>query len=89
MVFFSAEAMTGLLDGLEQIAKDTSNRVRGNDKDGVIALRAAAASLAFALHRHCRDAGLDEPEAIRTWRERCSDPDEFSEIRNSWAVAEG
>ena len=83
---FSAEAVAGLLDGLEQIAKDTSAGIRGNDGDGVIAIRAAAASLAFALHRHCHEAGSDEPEAIRIWRERCDDPDEFSEIRNSWMV---
>ena len=87
--FLSTEALTGLLAGLGQIAEETSSGVRGNDKDGVIVVRASAASLAFALFEYFQEAGSDEPEAIRRWRELCSDPDEFSEVKNSWVVAGG
>ena len=87
--FLSAEALSGLLAGLAEIAEETSTGVRGNDRDGVIRIRAAAASLAFSLFEYCRESGLDEPEPIRRWRELCSDPDEFSEVKNSWLAAGG
>ena len=86
--FLSTEALSGLLAGLAEIAEETSSGIKGNDQDGVIAIRAAAASLAFSLFEYCRQSELDEPDAIRRWRELCSDPDEFSEVRNSWLVAE-
>ena len=82
--FLSGEALASLFAGLGEMAEETSRGVRGNDRDGVIAIRAAAASLAFALFEHCRGSGLEEPEAIRRWRIVCSDPDEFAEVRNSW-----
>ena len=85
--FLSTELLSALLAGLAEIAKETSNGVRGNDQDGVILIRAAAASLAFSLFKHYQQSGLDEPEAIRHWRDLCSDPDEFSEVRNSWMLA--
>ena len=87
--FLSTEALSGLLAGLAEIAEETSTGVRGNDQDGVIPIRAAAASLAFSLFEYHRKSGLDEPEAIRRWRELCSDPDEFSEVKNSWVFAGG
>ena len=87
--FLSTEALTGLLAGLAQIAEETSSGVRGNDQDGVITIRASAASLAFALFGYYQEAGSDLPEAIRRWRELCSHPDEFSEVKNSWVVAGG
>ena len=82
--FLSAESLTCLLAGLGEIAEETSRGVRSNDQDGVISIRASAASLAFALFGHYQESGSDVPEAIRRWREICSDPDEFSEVRNSW-----
>ncbi len=82
--FLSGEALTDLLAGLEEIAEETTNGVRGNDQDGVIAIRAAAASLAFALFEYCRESGSDELEPLRRWRELCSHPDEFLEVKNSW-----
>ena len=78
------EAESGLLEGLEQIAEETSTGVRGNDQDGVIEIRAAAASLAFSLSCYYVERRQDEPEAIQCWREICNNPNEFSEIRNSW-----
>ena len=87
--FLSTEALSGLLAGLAEITEETSTGVRGNDQDGVIPIRAAAASLAFSLFEYYRQSGLNEPEAIRRWRELCSDPDEFSEVKNSWLVAGG
>ena len=78
------EAESCLLEGLQQIAKETSDDVRNNDQDGVITIRAEAASLAFALNRHYKKSGRNAPEAIRFWREICNNPNEFSEIRNSW-----
>ena len=80
------EALTGLLAGLEQIAEETSSGVRGNDEDRVITIRAAAASLAFALFKYYQESGLDEPKTIQRWREVCSDLNEFSEVKNSWPV---
>ena len=87
--FFSTEDFAGLLAGLGQIAEETSSGVRGNDEDGIISIRASAASLAFALFEYYQATGSDEPEAIRRWRELCGDPDEFSEVKNSWMVAGG
>jgi len=85
----STDALTSLLDGLGQIADETSSGVRGNDQDGVITIRASAASLAFALSGYYQESGSALPEAIRRWRELCSDLDEFSEVKNSWIVAGG
>ena len=87
--FLSTESLSGLLTGLAEIAEETSTGVRGNDQDGIIRIRAAAGSLAFSLFKYYQQSGLDEPEAIRRWRELCSDPDEFSEVKNSWLVAGG
>lgn len=84
--FLSAEALTVLLAGLGEIAGGTSSGVRGNDQDGVIGIRASAASLAYALFEFYHESGSDEPLVIRRWREICSDPDEFSEVRNSWMI---
>ena len=81
--------MSGLLVGLSELADETSTGVKGNDQDGIIPIRAAAASLAFSLFKYYRQSGLDEPEAIQRWRELCSDPDEFSEVKNSWIFAGG
>ena len=85
----TTEALTGLLAGLGQIAEETSGGIRGNDPDGVITIRASAASLAFALFGYYQESGSDLPEAIRRWRELCNDPDEFSEVKNSWMAAGG
>ena len=82
--FLTEEALTGLGAGLGEIAEETTNGVKGNDQDGVIAIRAAAASLAFTLFEYCQESGSDEREAILHWRELCSNPDEFSEIKHSW-----
>ena len=87
--FLSTQALSSLLVGLEEIAEETSGGIKGNDQDGVITIRAAAASLAFALFKYYQESGSDEPKAIQRWRELCSDPDEFSEVRNSWLVAGG
>ena len=81
---FPTEVLCCLLNGLEEIAVETSRSVRGNDEDSVISTRAAAASLAFALFEHYRASALEEPKVIRRWRELCGNPDEFSEVRNSW-----
>ena len=63
--------------------------MKGNDVDGVIVIRSSAASLAFALFGHYEASGLELPEAIQRWRELCSAPDEFSEVRNAWTDAGG
>ena len=83
---FSTEDSAALLIGLGQIAEETSRGVRLNDKDGIIHIRASAASLAFALSEFFEASGSVEPEAIRRWRDLCRDPDEFSEVRNSWIL---
>ncbi|MYF52076.1 MAG: SIR2 family protein [Gammaproteobacteria bacterium] len=82
--FLSADALANLLVGIDEIATETSIGIRGNDEDGVILIRAAAASLAFALSSYLETAKLGEPEAIRRWREICVSPNEFSEVRNAW-----
>ena len=87
--FLSEETKIGLLVGLEQLAEETSSGVKGNDVDGVIAIRSSVASLAFALFGHYEASGLDLPEAIQRWRKLCSAPDEFSEVRNAWTDADG
>ena len=87
--FLSEETKIGLLAGLEQLVEETSSGVKDNDVDGVIAIRSSAASLAFALFGHYDVSGLELPEAIQRWRELCSAPDEFSEVRNAWTDADG
>lgn len=81
---FLLPTLTNLLIGLKQIEKETSKGIRGNDEDGVITIRAAAASLAFALSKYYQESGSSEPKVIQRWRELCSDPNEFSEVKNSW-----
>ena len=73
-----------MLDGLEQIAEETSSGVKGNDIDGVIAIRAAAATLAFALLQRYEELGSKLPEAIQRWRDLRAMPNEFAEVRNAW-----
>lgn len=85
--FFSTEALSGMLAGLGEIAEGEAGEIRGNDEGGVIDIRASAGLLACALFMHYQESGSDEPQVIRRWRELCSDPDEFSEVRNSWWVA--
>ena len=85
--FLSTEVLVGLLSGLAEIAEETSTGVRGNDQDGVIPIRAAAASLAFSLSHYFQQSGLNEPEAIRRWRELCTGSNEFAEVKNAWLVA--
>lgn len=87
--FCSQEVLTALLAGLEKIAEETSSGIRGNDKDGVITIRASAASLAFALSEYYQESGLGEPTEIQRWREICNDPNEFSEVKNSWLISSG
>ncbi|KKZ13630.1 MAG: hypothetical protein TQ37_03790 [Candidatus Synechococcus spongiarum 15L] len=84
--FLSPMAPTGLLAGLEQIVEETSSGVKGNDEGGLITIRATAAYLAFTLSECYKKSGLDEPKAIQRWREVCSDPNEFSDVKNSWPV---
>lgn len=87
--FLSLVEVTDLLAGLEQIAEETSKGIRGNDEDGVITTRAAAGSLAFALSKYYQESGSSEPKVIQRWRELCSDPNEFSEVKNSWSDFNG
>lgn len=82
--FLSTETLNGLLSGLGEILKETESGVSGNDRDGVIGIRASGASLAFALSKHHLISQVDMPETIRRWREVCSNPNEFAEVRNSW-----
>lgn len=84
--FLSTEEISGLLAGLAEIAEETSTGVRGNDQDGVIPIRAAAASLAYSLREYHRQSGSDEPETIQRWRKLCNDPDEFAEVKKAWLV---
>ena len=87
--FLSKEVLFSLLSGLEQLAVATSIGIKGNDVDGMIAVRSSAASLAFALFRHCHESGFDMPETIQIWRKICRHPNEFSEVKNSWKIAGG
>ena len=85
--FLSMETLNSLLLGLREIAGETSKPIKGNDQDGLISIRAAAASLAFSLFEYYQRSGSDEPEPIRRWREVCSDPNEFAEVKNSWLIS--
>ena len=86
-VFLSEKTEAVLLDGLTRIADETSGGVKGNDIDGVIATRAAAARLALSLFRRLGASEQELPQAIRRWRDICGMPDEFAEIRNAWEGA--
>ena len=78
-----------LLDGLAHIAEDTSGALKGNDSDGQIPVRAAAAALAFAMFRHYEAAVTEAPETILRWRDISRGLDEFAEVRNAWEEAGG
>lgn len=82
--FISPLTETSLLRGLACIEGEGSDRVSGNDGDGVILTRASAASLAFELSRHYRKLEKNEPETVRRWQAICRDANEFAEVRNAW-----
>ena len=82
---FSDHALLGLLGGLENIADETSKPVKGNDEEGVISIRKAAANLAFSLFKHHPDLVSNDSGVIQRWQSICDHPDEFAEVRNSWA----
>lgn len=84
LLFLSTVTLNKLIYGLGKILKETETGVKGNDQDGVISLRASGASLAYTLYRHYRMTETNLPETIQRWRDVCSNPNEFSEIRNSW-----
>lgn len=86
--FLSEEVLSDMLAGLGGIAEETSGKVRANDEEGIITIRACAGTLAFALFKHYQESGTDQPDVIRLWREICCNLDEFSEVRNSWWDAE-
>ena len=87
--FVSEKVGAGLLDGLGQIADETRTGVKANDVDDVIDIRAAGATLAYALFRRYQSEGSETPEAIRRWQELCVAPDEFAEVRNAWGDGAG
>ena len=82
--FLSSERETSLLRGLEYMVDETGTPVRGNDGDDVILIRASAASLAFELFLHYRKVEQEVPETIRRWETKCSDSNEFAEVKNAW-----
>ena len=79
------EREAALLEGIRQIADETASGVKGNDEDGVIEVRAAAASLALALHRRREALGLASSEVTENWHDLCASADEFAEVRNAWS----
>ena len=82
--FLSSERETSLLRGLAYLVDESATPIKGNDSDGVILIRAAAASLAFELFRHYRKLETDVPETIRRWETICCDSNEFAEVKNAW-----
>lgn len=83
--FLSGEAENSIIRGLEQIAVETMPiNIIGNDEDGVISIRAAAASLAFEIHRRYQDSENEVPESIQEWQLICEDQNEFAEVINGW-----
>ena len=87
--FLSSEREVGLLRGLEYLADESATPVKGNDGDGVISVRASAASLAFEMFKHYRKLEKEQPETIRRWQSICCDPNEFAEMKNAWMEAGG
>ena len=63
--FVSPERENSLLRGLAYLVEESATGVRGNDVDGVILIRASAASLAFELLRHYLKLEREVPETIR------------------------
>lgn len=81
---FSDEDREALVEGLDRLGEETSNGVIGNDDTGVILVRAAAGSLASALHWRYRTSEVTVPRALAEWKALCDSEDEFAEVRNSW-----
>ena len=82
--FVSSERENSLLRGLAYLVEESATPVKGNDVDGVILIRASAASLAFELLRHYLKLEREVPETIRRWESICSDSNEFAEVKNAW-----
>ena len=82
--FLSSERETSLLRGLAYLVDESATPIKGNDSDGVILIRASAASLAFELFRHYRKLETEVPETIRRWEMICCDSNEFAEVKNAW-----
>ena len=62
-------------------SQDTGSRWNVSAK---LAVRHAAARLAYSLFEHYRKRGEDVPRAISAWEQVCGSEDEFAEIRNQW-----
>ncbi len=85
--FLTEEREAALLEGIRQIADETASGVKGNDEDGVIEIRAGAASLALALYRRREAQGMDLSDVTRQWRDLCASSEEFAEVRNAWPTS--
>ena len=62
--FLSEETKSALLEGLAEIAAETTTGVKANDVDGVIGVRSAAAALAYALSEYYEASSEKRPEVI-------------------------
>ena len=83
--FLSNETENSVLRGLEQIAVETTPiNIIGNDEDGLISIRVAAANLAFEISQRYQCSEEEAPETIQQWRLICEDQNEFAEVINMW-----
>ncbi len=85
--FLSQEILNDFYAGLEEIDIETKQEIKGHDEDGKIIIRMGAASLANSLYKHNEKNNTSEfvqPKVLLKWKSICQDPNEFSEVRNSW-----
>ena len=83
-----------VLLGLNRLIDDTAIHGRGDarirdtgsrwDMSTKLAVRRAAARLAYSLFEHYRQRGDDIPQAVSAWEQICGSEDEFAEVRNQW-----
>lgn len=82
----SEELMKNVIDGLSQLAEETSLSSSSPLGDGFdcLLIRKYAAKLSYALYKHHVENGLAIPEALLKWKTVCQDTMEFVEIRDQW-----
>jgi len=84
----SGEFEHSCLNGLGQlvIETDLQQRINSLEFDKRLQIRLNAASFAFQLYNFYKQKELEIPNEVLKWKEICSDPEEFAEIKVQWKV---
>ncbi len=88
-IVLSHETLTRLLVGLGALLRETDLNLEpfSDDVNELMLVRTAAAHLASVLHKFFTAEGQEIPGVIEQWKEICSSPDSFADLRNAWSLA--